>query len=533
MTGRKLTLNHSLTVKFFYLLVTYILLALMLVFISFNARFGIGWDALIKSPAGNRIEVVADAMAQRFSQTARSTWNETLRKFGETYQVEFYLFSPDGTQIAGEPVVLPAPLKQRLLPPGPRFFGPPPPPPPAEFEGARTVHARLPPHFGAGRPANHMISLHEGPYPPHEGAPGPPLANMPDELRHAHGRFLFHTDDPDMFWLGCRLMFEPPAQNGEQRRPMPCTLLAKAGNMWQSGLLIDLKFILLILTSVLLLSLCFWLPFIISITRKLSELTRATEKIAEGQFETRLEHKGSDEIGRLAEAINSMSERISIFVTWQKRLMGDISHELCSPIARLQMALELLEETSQADTKPLIDDIREEVIEMNNLVNELLAFSKAEMKGAVKNLVEVPLKPLFSKLSEKLIPEGRASLMVADDLAVIADPMLLERGVANVIRNSARYGGDGTISITAERDSEDRSQVIIVIADEGPGVPEEALKHLGEPFFRPDAARSRSQGGAGLGLAIVKSCVAACEGDIEITNRTPRGLQIRIVLRSA
>jgi two-component system sensor histidine kinase CpxA len=531
MPGSKpYTLQQSLTVKFFYLLVLYILAGLLLVFLSFHARFGLGWDALIKSPAGDRIEVVADSLAQRLGQTSEENWNKTLAEFDQIYQVKFSLFSPDGRQLAGDAVQLPQPLRERLTPPGPHLFGPGPfkpdpfgpPPHPSEF--ALEPGKPGPPPF-APRFAPPLL-----PPPPAFERNGPPPPPMPEEFKRAHGRFLFRSENPDMFWLGCRLVIQPPGQP----RPQPCTVIARTNNIWQSSLLIDLKFILLILSAVLLLSLCFWLPFIISITRKLSELTRATEKIADGQFETRLQHQGHDEISRLAEAINSMSERINIFVSGQKRLMGDISHELCSPIARLQIALELLEETAEPEAQPLINDIREEVTEMNNLVNELLAFSKAEMKNAVKNLVSVPVAPLLEKLNERLIPAGRASLVVADDLVAIADPMLLERGIGNVLRNSVRYGGtEGHINITADRNSKNRGQIVIVIADDGPGVPEEALKHLGEPFFRPDSARSRSQGGAGLGLAIVKSCVAACEGTIEIKNGEPRGLRIEITLPAA
>jgi two-component system sensor histidine kinase CpxA len=347
---------------------------------------------------------------------------------------------------------------------------------------------------------------------------------VPEELLKARGRFLVHTNNPDTFWIGTRMMILSP----ELGHPVPCTLLAQSENIWQSSLLIDLKAALLVPLVILLLSLCFWLPFIYQITTALTELTRATESIAEGHFDTKINSNRHDEIGRLAEAVNSMAERINIFLTGQKRLMGDISHELCSPIARLQMALELLESSSTPDQQNLLKDIREEVVEMNNLVNELLAFSKAELKGPMKNLVAVPLKPLFENLLVRLSLADIVTLQVAESVAPLADHMLLERAVGNMLRNSTRYGGGEKISLTALHQGD---EVVITIADQGPGVPAESLKHLGEPFFRPEASRSRSFGGAGLGLAIVKSCVTACQGTMVIRNRIPHGLEIEIRLK--
>jgi len=226
-----------------------------------------------------------------------------------------------------------------------------------------------------------------------------------------------------------------------------------------------------------------------------------------------------------------MADRIEAFLKSQKRLLGDISHELCSPIARLQVALELLEDSSSADQQDMIKDIKEEVTEINNLVNELLAFSKAELKGTAQNLVPVPLKPLLQNLVARLGISKNVSISASDDALPLADYMLLERAIGNMLRNSVRYAGEESIiSLSAHCCG---PEVVITIADQGPGVAEESLKHLGEPFYRPESSRSRSLGGAGLGLAIVKSCVAACQGSMAIRNREPHGLEIEIRLPAA
>ncbi len=517
--------HQSLAIKFLYLLTAYIAMLIALPLIGFNAQFGIGWEALLQSPAGSHVDSVADAINEQLGTSPSTSWDSILKNFGGIYQVKYYLFDSNGEQLGGNPIKLPAALaqKQRMMPP---FHEHRPPP-------MAIVHFRdAPPHFRDREPD---FSPDRGPGfgPPPEfanhsadGMPGPMPNRVPEDLLKAHGRFLVHTNNPDTFWIGTRMMVFSP----ERGHPVPCTLLAQSDNIWQSSLLIDLKAALLVPLVILLLSLCFWLPFIYQITTALTELTRATESIAEGHFDTKINSNRHDEIGRLAEAVNSMAERINIFLTGQKRLMGDISHELCSPIARLQMALELLESSSTPEQQNLLKDIREEVVEMNNLVNELLAFSKAELKGPMKNLVAVPLKPLFENLIGRLNLAEIVTLQVAESVAPLADHMLLERAVGNMLRNSIRYGGGEKISLTALRQSD---EVVITIADQGPGVPAESLKHLGEPFFRPEASRSRSFGGAGLGLAIVKSCVTACQGTMVIRNRVPHGLEIEIRLKAA
>ena len=113
----------------------------------------------------------------------------------------------------------------------------------------------------------------------------------------------------------------------------------------------------------------------------------------------------------------------------------------------------------------------------------------------------------------------------------IAQPDLLFRALANVVRNAVRYAGQaGPITVSALRQDD---AVVVTIADQGPGVPEASLQQIFDPFFRAESSRSRDTGGVGLGLAIVKTCVEACQGNVTARNRDPRGLEIRIVLKVA
>jgi len=119
---------------------------------------------------------------------------------------------------------------------------------------------------------------------------------------------------------------------------------------------------------------------------------------------------------------------------------------------------------------------------------------------------------------------------LAADLTVLADAELLERALGNLVRNALRYAPAGPITLAA-RDGEDC--VFIAITDEGPGVSPDALARLGEPFYRPDAARTSEAGGTGLGLAIVKAGIVACRGTVVFRNCAPRGFAAEITLARA
>jgi two-component system sensor histidine kinase CpxA len=266
------------------------------------------------------------------------------------------------------------------------------------------------------------------------------------------------------------------------------------------------------------------------ITRSLSRMTGATERIAEGRFDVSNGPTRGDELGRLEEAIRRMAARLEGFVNGQKRFLGDVAHELCSPLARMEMALGILEQRADERQREYVDDVSDEVRQMSALVNELLSFSKAGLKGREVPLVAVPLAPLAAQVAAR---EGGSSdavkLDVPAELSAMADADLLARAVGNLVRNALRHGGSPpSVALTALVSGD---QVLFRVSDEGPGVPPEALARLGEPFFRPDLARTREAGGVGLGLAIVRACAAACGGTVEFRNREPRGFEAELRLR--
>jgi two-component system sensor histidine kinase CpxA len=310
--------------------------------------------------------------------------------------------------------------------------------------------------------------------------------------------------------------------------PVRATLVGRFSSIADGGLLIDLRPWIWAGFGVLVFSMIFWLPLIRSMTRAISQMTRATEQIAEGQFDVQVDEKRWDEIGRLGSAVNRMAARLAGFVTGQKRFLGDIAHELCSPLARMEMALGVMKQRTSDEMNERVEDVNEEVREMSDLVNELLSFSKAGLRAPDAPLQRVKLLEVAATMIER--EQGQAEVIneVPEGMEVMAVESLLARAVANLVRNAVRYASDGgPITVSAIQKG---SEVEVSVADRGPGVPDESLAQLFEAFYRPDAARSRETGGAGLGLAIVKTCVESMRGKVSATNREGGGLAVTITL---
>jgi len=344
---------------------------------------------------------------------------------------------------------------------------------------------------------------------------------------------MIHTEHPSRYWLllpidapGQRPIYAPGPGGPEGGPRPPVTLVAVSESIGLGGLVLDITPWIAAAGGIVLFSLLFWLPLVRGITRSIREMTGATARVAEGRFDVRVRENRGDELGLLAKSINGMAVRLSGFVNGQKRFLGDIAHELCSPLARTQVALGILE--NRIDAK-LFEDLREEVQQMSSLVNELLSFSKASLAAGRITLQSVPLHEVMARAIERENLTGPAiHAAIPPDISVKAEPDLLCRALSNLLRNAVKYAGDaGPVEAEAERVGAD---VILSISDLGPGVPEEALAQLFDPFYRVDVSRARETGGTGLGLAIVKTCVESCGGRVSCQNIQPHGLRVVVTL---
>jgi len=449
----------------------------------FRIQFRLGLDSLLAGQAGERMEAIGRVLGEELRDTRRENWTAILQRYDAAYNLQFSLhdFGPD--QIAGAPVTLPDEVAKRL-----KDFGPPPRPAPPKPERDRDR-------------------------PPRDDAPPPPA-------RRQHPKFMVRTANPVTYWVGMRL----PA--GERQRPdaPPLFLLAKSPSLSGGGLFFDYKPWLLVGGGAVLFSVLFWLPVIRGITRSVTQMRRATDQIAAGQFGVRVNETRRDELGRLGGAINRMTARLAGFVTGQKRFLGDVAHELCSPLARIQVALGILEQRADEKQRAAVGDVREEVQQMSQLVNELLSFSKTGLRE--KQIVLQPVR-LAALVRNVLARESADNVPVeiAEELTALAEPGLLARAVANLVRNALRYAGNARISAVAEGE-----YVLLAVSDTGPGVPADKLEQIFDPFCRLEPSRSHETGGVGLGLTIVKSCIEASQGTVRARNQQPNGLAVEIRL---
>ncbi len=488
----------SLKISLWLLLNLLLLAAIALGFLI--AQSGARWDSLVTGIGGRQLTQLTSLIAGEVSAASEDRRDQVLERFGKAYGADFFLFLNNGTQVAGRDIELPSAVTAR---------------------------------FGEGPPESRGLGgppLREG-----GGAPGgmggmalPRRADgLPSDppLDGGRGRFLVREPGNGDWWIGLRTPFTSAGY-----LPRPATLFIRVHSLWGVASLLDVQSWLLAGASVLVLSILFWLPLVSGITRALRGLTGATERIADGRFDTRVNLKRSDEIGALGDAVNSMAGRLDTLVNGQKRFLGDIAHELGSPLGRLQVAIEILETRADPKLREQIGDVREEIQLMSALVNELLAFTKAGLRPRDAALAPVELGPLAERVLAREDPAQRVQLVSAP-LTASADAELLARAAGNLVRNALRYAADaGTVTLALRADGD---EVLLVVSDEGPGVPPEALARLGEPFYRPEAARARETGGAGLGLAIVKSCVQACGGRVVFRNRTPHGFEAEIRLARA
>ena len=462
-------------------------------FLFFYANFG--FDAVFSALAKPRVQAVAEVVNAEIAEHKKSEWDKVMARNSNAYGMTFSLFYHDGGHLAGEKMELPDEVKSQLV--GSRKFPEPNRPPP-------------PPPRGAGPPRGH-----EPPPPEEEGT------------SDGFPKFLISTFNPPLFWAVVRIPIGGPF---EQKRPF--TLIIRSDSVHVAGLFFDLKPVAILGIGALLLSVLFWIPLVTSLTYRLRKVKEATAKIAQGDFTAIVPDEKRDEIGDLGHSVNQMAAQLSSLVNGQRRLLGDIAHELCSPIARMQAAIGIVDQSNTDEkTERYISRIGRELRHMSDLVNELLSFSKASLR---KDVVLRPVK-LLSIVERVLEWEAAGDrgnkIEVSPALMALAEPELLARAMGNVVRNAIRYAEHaGSITIKGWIEGD---EAVVAIMDEGPGVPPEALPKLFDAFYRPDLARSRDTGGAGLGLAIVKSCIETCKGTVTARNREPHGLIVEFRLLQA
>lgn len=262
----------------------------------------------------------------------------------------------------------------------------------------------------------------------------------------------------------------------------------------------------------------------------LRSLEHTVERFGSGDLTARVEVKRQDEFGRLARSFNLMAERIETLLTAERRLLQDVSHELRSPLARLEFAVELAR--TSPDREKALNRIKKETERLGVLVSELLQVTRAESDPESRNLAPIALPDLLHDVISDTSVESEPRqvsmhLDVTDALELRGDRELLRRAVENVLRNAIRFAPENTSVDVSLRKHADHA--VIAIRDFGPGVPEASLTNLFKPFFRVEADRNRDSGGVGLGLSIAQRAIALHQGEIRACNAHP-GLLVEMEL---
>jgi signal transduction histidine kinase len=285
--------------------------------------------------------------------------------------------------------------------------------------------------------------------------------------------------------------------------------------------------------------LCYMLArYIVSPVVKLRAVTR---QLTEGDLSARvgpLMGNRHDELADMGRDFDAMAARIEALLGAQARLLRDISHELRSPLARLGVALDLVRKRTGPEAVTHLARIEREAARLNELIGQLLSLSRWETGAEGSRARRVDLAALVREVAEDAEFEARSQnrsvdVSECDSCETSGTPALLQSAFENVVRNAVRHTPEGTsvkVSLRCERDGAAAREAVLRVRDEGPGVPEEALKEIFRPFYRVDDSRTRETGGVGLGLAITERAVRLHDGAVSASNVPGGGFVVEIRL---
>jgi two-component system sensor histidine kinase CpxA len=287
------------------------------------------------------------------------------------------------------------------------------------------------------------------------------------------------------------------------------------------------SFIPYFLAVAIAIALLVWTLFL-GIFSPLHRVASTVDRFGRGDLSARVSTDRKDEIGNLARTFNEMADRIQTLLSAERRLLQDVSHELRSPLSRLSLAAELILDAS--DPAAAVNRVRREIKRLSQLVATLLEVNRVESDPSSIKIEPVPIVPLTQEIITDCSVEAdvrnvQIETHMRSTAIVEGDRELLRRAIENVLRNAIRFAPTESCVIVRVDDGDRR--VRISIRDHGPGVPEDLLARIFDPFFRTDESRDSAGGGVGLGLSIARRSVLLHRGEITASNAGP-GLQVSI-----
>ena len=441
----------------------------------------------MQAPVRDRILAVSRKIALDLFENDSESWDSLLKREAEGTPFRFVLLDSEGRPIAGEHGEVPASVL--------RF--------------ARSGKTEL-----SYSPRYNQL-------------------DRPDRQYSRDNVLLQRDGKTKVYWAGVHVLIHYMDENMYGHG----TLIWEFPALWTNSYFFNFWPYILLLGGSLALTMLLWLPAMGMLLRRISRLTNATREIAKGNFNTPLPAvTHHDEIGELTQSIASMARQISSLVHQQQRFVSDAAHELCSPVSRLQIAMELLQ-GEQRDTaestlarqqrEQRFNDLSEEVQQISELIQDLLYYSRARNGRLPLQSKRMNVGNMIRSTIDREGLTDRVWLEVPENIEINVPEAQVRRAVANLLRNACQHGGGKSLEASSYQD--DRG-VHIIVRDAGPGLPEEELEAVFAPFYRVEYARTRHTGGTGLGLAIVKSSVEACGGVVTCRNRRPHGLEVEVLL---
>ncbi len=253
------------------------------------------------------------------------------------------------------------------------------------------------------------------------------------------------------------------------------------------------------------------------IVRRLQRLERAATAIGDGDLDTRVPGTQADAIGSLERHFNTMAGQVQALLGSHHQLVQAVAHEIRTPLSRVSFGLEMMAlATTDGERERRENEVREELEELDGLVGELLAFTRYDAGTAELRRDDVDVREAVTQQVERSAPEREDVTLVADDvpdgLIASAHPRSFRRVLRNLVSNAQRFAAS-RVTISARSDGD---TLVLVVDDDGPGIPELDRVRIFEPFARLDDSRTRDTGGVGLGLAIVRRILEAHGGSVHI-----------------
>ena len=254
------------------------------------------------------------------------------------------------------------------------------------------------------------------------------------------------------------------------------------------------------------------------LTRPLAELAGAVEQIGGSGDAPPMPTTGPREVKLIIGAFNRMQERLRRFNDDRTQMIAAMSHDLRTPLTRLRLRAELVEDQEQQQK------MLGEIDMMNGMITSVLSFARDDTKHEPRSLVD--LSALVDGICQDAADAGEpVSFFGPRGITLSCRPVSMRRAISNLVDNAVKYGGSAAVTLTSEA-----SRVVIVVEDEGPGIPRNEREKVFEPFYRVDPSRDPNIGGVGLGLSVTRSIIWEHGGDIVLGNRKGGGLSVRLEL---